>query len=51
MLASDELKALLDITVLKPPPVSVPDGFFSGDDPDRKDVLLQTRLVNVGTAG
>jgi hypothetical protein len=51
VLASDEVKALLDITVLKPLPVSVPDDFFTGDDPDRQDVLLQTRLVNVGTAG
>ncbi len=49
VLASNEVKALMDICVLKPG-VSASDGFFTGDDPDRKDVLLETRLVNVGTA-
>jgi len=46
LLTSNEVKALLDITVLKPT-VTVPDSFFTGDDPDRKDTLLQTRLVNL----
>ena len=49
-LSSDKVKALMDITVLKPAPTFPPDGFFDGGDPDRSDALIQSRLVNLGSS-
>jgi len=49
-LASDQVRAMLDITVLKPKSTFSLPGFFDGDDPDSDDALIQSRLVNIGSA-